>query len=421
MKKYFLLFIITVFTASLFAAEPELSGVLDSTVNYTAGGRDASSHYWGIEEYANLRMRIRTREKATVFAAFNLIAISGNYLDAAALMEITNPNQYFAATPYVYGGNFAAAMELERLYFRINGDNIDTEAGLLRMNFGYGQVWGSSDFLNPRNPLFPNARPRGLLGMNASFYPADSLKLMGFAAAPKNPMGKDGGGFIPGLCMDQHWDRASLQVLYAYETPINPGENLISEEPGVLDMPPPTASPNGIHRFGLSLKADLKLGFVVDALYMLNPDKPEGIDGLSAGAGFDYNFFDGDLYILFEYLYNGLSSVSAARYGGDWSNNHYLYGTALYSFNDYSSLSFSTVFCFDDLSFSPFATLNYELFQGFSFNLTARFCFDQKDFGGNKAGELGPAPPLLEILNDTPFESQRGARVIVNAGVRLRF
>ena len=136
----------------------------------------------------------------------------------------------------MYGRNFAAGLELERLYFRINGDHIDTEAGLLRINFGYGQVWGSSDFLNPRNPLFPNARPRGVLGMDMSFYPADSLKLMAFAAAPKEPLEADGGGILPGLSVDQHWDRASVQVLYAYETP---GTDLEW----------------GIHCFGLSVKA----------------------------------------------------------------------------------------------------------------------------------------------------------------------
>jgi hypothetical protein len=229
--------------------------------------------------------------------------------------------------------------------------------------------------------------------MNASFYPADSLKILPFIAAPKDPLESGGGGLIPGLALDQHWDRASVQVLYAYETPRSP------------DEPPPAASPNGIHRFGLSLKADAELGLAADALYTLNTDKAEGIEGLSVGAGFDYSFLGGDLYLLFEYLFNGSASVSALGFGGGWANHHYLYGTALYRFNDYCNLSLSTLACFDDLSFSPFVTLNYELFQGFSLNLTARLCLDQKDFGGDKAGELGPDR----------------TRVIVNAGARLRF
>jgi len=376
---------------------PDFSGVFDSTVNYTAGAGEGPDHSWGIEEYANLRLRVRTGERAIFNAAFNLIAMSGNFLESAALLGSLNNSFGFASTPISYGQNFAAALELERLFFRINGEYIDTEAGLLRMNFGYGQVWGSSDFLNPRNPLFPNARPRGVLGTNFSFYPVDSLKLMVFAAAPGDPLESGGGGFLPGLSLDQHWDRASIQTLYAYETPL-------------------AGSQWGIHRFGLSLKADLELGFVADALYTFNPAKTGSIEGLSAGAGFDYSFLDGYLYILFEYLFNGSSSATAFGSGGYFVNHHFLSGTALYRFNDFSSLSFSTVFCFDDLSFSPSVTLDYEVFQGFSLNLSVRVPLDQYTFSGGKAGELGPIPPQPD---GSPGEA--GARVIVNAGAKLRF
>jgi hypothetical protein len=400
MKQCISLFVLLLLiTGFLFAAGPELSGVADTTVNYTAGAGDAPEHSFGIEEYANLRLRVRTGEKAIFYAAFNLIAISGNYLENGALLGGLYQNPYFASTPFIYGQNYAAGMELERLYLRINGDYVDAEAGLLRMNFGYDQIWGSSDFLNPRNPLFPNARPRGVLGANFSFYPADSLKLMGFVAAPKNPLEARGGGFLPGFSLDQHWDRASFQFLYAFQTP------------GSGD----SDTGRGVHRFGLSLKADLELGFVADGLYTLNSEKAEGIDGLSLGTGFDYSFFDGDLYILAEYLFNGSSSATALGFGGDWSNNHYLYGTALYRFNDYCNLGLSTVFCFDDLSFSPFLTLNYDVFQGFSLNLSARLPMDQKTLNGGKAGELGPVPP------GPGGSGTAGAKFIINAGARLRF
>jgi len=398
MKRFLLICLVFgIISGIVFSAEPELSGVADTTVNYTAGAGDAPSHSFGIEEYANLRLRVRTGEKAIFYSAFNLIALTGNYLESAALLGSSYQNPYFASTPFIYGQNYAAGMELERLFYRINGDYIDAEAGLLRINFGYGQVWGSSDFLNPRNPLFPNARPRGVLGANASFYPVDSLKLMGFIAAPKNPLETEGGGEIHGVSMDQHWDRASLQALYAFQNP----DDVFGQ---------------GVHRFGLSLKADIELGVVMDGLYALNPEKAEGKDGLSLGAGFDYSFFGGDLYVLAEYLFNGSSSATALGFGGNWSNNHYLYGTALYRFNDHCNLSLSTVFCFDDLSFSPFAILNYELFQGFSLNLTARLPMDQKTLNGGKAGELGPLPP-----GPDGSEVAAGAKFIVNAGARLRF
>jgi hypothetical protein len=388
MKRNIALFLLAFLAINglIFSAGPELSGVVDTTINYTAGAGDVPPHSFGLEEYANLRLRVRAGEKAVFYGAFNLIAVSGNYLERAAMLESANQNPSFVSSPFIYGENYVAGMELERLYLRINGDYVDTEAGLLRINFGFSQVWGSSDFLNPRNPLFPNARPRGVLGADASFYPVDSLKLMLFAAAPKAPMQSGGGGFLPGFSLDQHWDRASVQALYAFETP---------------------GPESGTHRFGLSLKADLELGFVADALYTLKADKAEGIEGLSLGAGFDYSFLGGDLYVLAEYLFNGDSSATALGFGGAWMNHHYLYGTALYRFSDYCSLALSTVFCFDDLSFSPFAALNYELFQGFSLNLTARLLLDQDSLFGGKTGELGPV--------------KSGAKFIVDAGARLRF
>ena len=380
----FLIILLALCGGGLFAQD--LSIVLDSTINYTAGAGEAADHSFGFEQFANLRFRVRG-ERATFISAFNLIAVSGNFVEAAEFMELQN--QYFlGSTPFIHGQNYAAAIELERLYFRVNSDLFDTEAGLLRMAFGYSQVWGPSDFLNPRNPLSYNARPRGVLGTTFSFYPADSMEFVLFAATPKNPFLSDGGGLVPGFSLDRHWSKASLQALYAFHTPM--------EE---LDQ--------GLHRFGLSVKADMELGFVFDALYTLNPANLEGIEGLSLAAGFDYSFLGGDLYVLAEYLFNGNASASALGFGGNWANHHYLFASAIYRFNDFCSLTFATVLCLTDLSFSPFITLNYELFQGFSLNLTARIPLDQDALTDGRAGELGPV--------------NSGARFILNAGARLRF
>jgi hypothetical protein len=338
----------------------DVSGVLDSTINGTvgAGGADNS---WGVEEYANLRLRAGVGEKAVFNAAFNLAALAGNFAETAAGLGSPNTSQ----GRY----NYAAAIELERLYFRVNGEYVDAEAGLMRLAFGYGQVWGSSDFLNPRNPLFPNARPRGVLGASFAFYPADSLKLTAFGAAPKNPLESGGGGIIPGFSVDRHWDRASLQVLYAFETPGAKAED-------------------GLHRFGLSLKADLELGFAADALYTLDPSEPGGIGGLSTGAGFDYSFLDGKLYVLAEYLFNGSSSSTALNAG--LTRRNYLYGTILWRFNDYTSLSISDLACLDDGSFSLIPALEHELFQGMTLSLNARIPLDRESLSGGAMGEFGP-------------------------------
>ncbi|MCL2007636.1 MAG: hypothetical protein FWG77_06070 [Treponema sp.] len=365
MKKSLLIIIVFVISGGLFAQD--WSGVSESSFNYVLSEANPE-HSFGFEQFTNLRLRVRTRDSVTFNGAFNLIAMSGNYALGPIMTGLA-----------ISGENYAAAMELERLFIRIAGEHIDTEAGLLRMNFGYGQVWGSSDFLNPRNPLAINARPRGVLGINSAFYPTDTLRLMAFAAAPKNPLEFQGGGIIPGIVLDQHWWNASLQAIYAYETV------------GFADDSPEL----GLHRFGLSLKLDLVLGFVADALYVLDPDRNDGIDALSAGLGFDYSFLGGDLYVLAEYLYNGSSSISALGFGGYWMNNHYLYASAMYRFNDFFTMSLSTLMCFDDFAFQPIISADYELFQGFSLNLTARI------------------PNSMEGTGDTRF--------ILNTGARLRF
>jgi hypothetical protein len=355
-------FFLLVFTGAVFGQEFSVSGILDSSVNFTAAAGGAENS-WGMEEYANLRIRTPAGEKGTFFAAFNLAALSGNYMALAPQAVLT-------------GDNYAALMELERLYFRLNGDYLDIEAGLLRMAFGYGLVWGSSDFLNPRNPLLPDSRPRGVLGTTFAFYPGDEVRLQVFAAAPKNPLESEGGGIMPGISVDSHWERASLQGLYVYETP---GDGF----------------GQGRHRFGLSLKADLELGFVLDALYTLDPVHLEGIEGLSAGGGFDYSFFDGKFYFLTEYLFNGTSQPAQAGF----SNSHYLYGSLMYRFNDYASLTLSDISCLDDPSHSPAVTGEYELFQGFTLSLSGRFPLGK--------GELGP--------------EQSRSGFIMNAKARLRF
>jgi hypothetical protein len=391
-KKYRAFFaVLSLAGGMVFAEGLEFSGLLDSTVNYTAGAGGARAHSWGIEEYANIRLRARAGEKALFYAAFNLTALSGNFLETAAGLGTANNSRYpgLLATPFPGGENYAAAMELERLYFRINGEYLDAEAGLLRMAFGYGQVWGSSDFLKPRNPLSPDARPRGVLGTSFSFYPADDLKLQIFAAAPKNPLESEGRGIIPGFSIDRHWNRASLQALYAFETPLSGTEW-------------------GIHRFGISVKADLELGLVADALYTFNSADACGIDGLSLGAGFDYSFYDGKVYALAEYLFNGLFSATAGTAENPgFVNRHYLYGSVLYRLNDYASLSLAGIFCFDDISFSPVLTAEYEVFQGFTLSLSGRVPLDRDAFDSSSPGELGPV--------------NSRARAVINAKARLRF
>jgi hypothetical protein len=372
-----------------------VSGLFDSTVTMQAGAGDAPDFSWGVEEYANLRLQAKLRERAVFYGAFNLIAASGLPAQAAAVHSAAQAQAAvgLGTSAFVAGENYTAGMELERLYFTLNGEYLDLSAGLMRIPFGYGQVFGPSDFLNPKNILLPDARPRAVLGGTVSAYPADSLKIAAFGAAPKDPLALDGGGGLAGLSADQHWDRASLQVLYAFESP-------------------KTGSPRGIHRAGMSVKADLELGFAADLLYTANPDTGADAGGLSASFGFDYSFFEGKLYILGEYLYNGEDSSSSSKSGNifGFSNEHYLYASALYRFSDYTNVTLGCLWGFSDLSSRPLAGLEHELFQGFILSLSLQVPLDQDTFSTGGRGELGPLPP----------GSPSGGRFICTVKARLR-
>ncbi|MCL2761862.1 MAG: hypothetical protein FWD36_01465 [Treponema sp.] len=355
----------------------DFSGILDSTVALRAGAGEAAAFSFGIEEYANIRMQARLREQAVFYGAFNVIAAAGDYAaDAAMLAAFTD-----AATPpginstaYVYGENYIAGIELERLHFRLNGEIADFDGGLMRIPFGYGQIWGPSDFLNPKNPLKPDARPRAILGGAVSFYPSDFFKLLGFGAAPQDPFSPNE-GFIAGLSADYHWDKMSLQGLYSFELP----------KPG---------SQWGIYHAGISVKADLEAGLVMDALYTYNHEANTKIDGLSFSIGADYSFFNGSLIVLAEYLYNGETSSTALGFGGGFSNNHYLYTGFTWRFNDFTNAGLALISGFDDVSFTPVVSVHHELFQGATLMVSAQLPLDRDLFSGDgNRGELGPLPP----------------------------
>jgi len=375
-------------------AQMTVSGILDTTVSMNAGAGDASLNNadfsMGFEEYANIRFQSSLRDKGTVSGAFNLIAASGD--NALGL----------AAAGYPVGENFVGAIELERLQFRLRGEHLDFNGGLFRLPFGYGQVWGSSDFLNPRNPLKPDARLRGILGTSLTWFPIDELKLLWFYAAPRNALSNEGKGSLVGLSLDRHWDNASIQTLYSFETPIFESDVPFFPDTDILLHP---ASPYGIHRLGLSIKADIEAGFVIDALYTYNHDAVTArldsqnhnddlfflFDGLSFSAGVDYSFIEGDLIAMIEYLYNGKTSATALGYGGSFVNNHYLYTGFTYRFTDFTNLSLALISGLDDISFTPIISVNHELFQGATLMITAQVPLDRDLFHGDgNRGELGP-------------------------------
>jgi hypothetical protein len=394
-RKIFLLFVIVVLTSGpkLPAQGMTVSGILDTSLSMQVGAGDTPDYSMGFEEYANIRFQSKIRDKAAVYGAVNLIAASGNYAPNAKMVAGLGIGSSLNSTSYVYGENYIAGIELERLYFRLLGETVNFDGGLMRLPFGYGQVWGSSDFLNTRNPLKPDARPRAILGAAFFWYPTEETKLNVFYSAPREPLSQNGEGSFLGLSFDKHWNKASIQTLYCFETPKKDSDY-------------------GIHRVGLSIKADLEIGLVIDALYTYNHEAETRLDGLSFSGGVDYSFFDGKLILLAEYLYNGKTSSSALNYGGSFSNNNYLYTSITLRFNDYTNISAALISGLDDISFTQVVTYNHDLFQGAVLTITAQVPIDRDLFSGDgNRGELGPIPP----------GSSKGRYFDCTAKIRLRF
>ncbi|MCL2211209.1 MAG: hypothetical protein FWB95_04745 [Treponema sp.] len=405
MRKYLFVIILSLFTLNCLYAQLSISGVLDSTVSMNIGAGDAPVFSIGLEEYANLRFQAKLRDKATIYGAVNLLAAVGDYAANAALMASKGNDNPLSFSAFIAGDNYIAALELERLYFRLHGERTDFDGGLMRIPFGFGQIWAPSDFLNPRNPLKPDARLRGALGAALSFYPMDEMKLLVFYSAPRNPFSSEGKGSFVGLSFDKHWNKVSIQSLYSYETP-NGNQAFKSSY--------------GIHRIGFSLKADIEIGLYVDTLYTYNHEARTEWDGFSFSAGADYSFVDGKLIVLAEYLYNGATSSTAYGYGGNFSNNHYLYTGLTVRFNDFTSMNTTLISCFDDISFSALISVSRDLFQGATLTVSAQIPFDRDLFrkDGNR-GELGPIPPdSLQAL--LPITGERLGRYF-NLTARIRF
>ncbi|MDR0730906.1 MAG: hypothetical protein LBF63_04500 [Treponema sp.] len=364
--------LVLVLAAQLLQAEPVISGYLDSTVLMGAGAGSAPGFIYGLEEYANIRLQARVRDEAVFYGSLNLGASSGSYAQAA--VSSAPPAAAPGPSLLTLGDNYAAALELERLYVKISRGETDFQAGLTRLAFGYGLVFGPMDFLNPRNPLHPDARPRAVLGADLAYYPTGDLKVQGFSAAARNPLAGSVAGTLAGLSAEYHGEYLSLQGLYVYESP----HDTLTQ---------------GIHRFGLSLKGDLVAGLAAETLYTLDP-RPEPAkkagEGLSLSLGLDYAFLDGDLYVLAEYLYCGNRSSAAESLG--FTGNHYAYANGLYRLDDYTSLGLGSMAALDDFSFALILIAEHELFQGFTLNLNCQVPLDRSLAGGS-AGEFGPLPP----------------------------
>jgi len=159
----------------------------------------------------------------------------------------------------------------------------------------------------------------------------------------------------------------------------------------------------------------------MDALYTYNHEAGTRLDGLSFSVGADYSFFDGNLMVIAEYLYNGKTSSTAFGHGGSFFNNHYLSTGFLYRFNDFTNMNLALISGISRTpSFMPIISLNHELFQGATLTISAQVPIDRYLFTGNEnhRGEFGPIPHD----NFQPLENFRfGSYFSCTARVRIRF
>jgi hypothetical protein len=328
------------------------SGVFNSTLTTGAGTGALPDFYWGLEEYANLRLKKQLGDHGSVYMAFNLIAAGG--VSALALQT----------APFGFGdsnnaggetsSNYAAAMELERLYVHLTGEKTAFDGGLMRLAFGYGAVFSPTDYFNPKNPLYPDARQRAVLGANLIVYPTDMSRVQFFGAAPKDPLRIDGEGLSAGLAAENHWNKVSAQALYSIET--------------------------DAHNFGLSLKADLPVGLTADVLWTYQQEETATVEGLAASGGLDYTFSIAThtVYLLTEYLYNG----NASKMTG-YAQHHYLYGAAKLSIDDYTSLTFGALAGLSDNSVAPLVSFSTDLFQGAALMVQAQIPCGEGELGAD--------------------------------------
>jgi hypothetical protein len=216
---------------------------------------------------------------------------------------------------------------------------------LFRLGFGYGQVFAPTDFLNPRDPLHPDTRTRGILGAAVSWYPdfggalfAQNSNIRIFAATPKDALVTTFDGYRAGVSAEIHGGRASVQGLFVSE---NGGSG--SDGAGAT------------YRFGGSVKVDALLGWVVDVLYT-------SASGLVASGGADYTFADGKAYVVAEYCY---SDTGAAA--------HQVYAAARWSFTDYTALTGAALVDMGASAVTPVVIVTHDLFQGAAVTVTAQF------------------------------------------------
>lgn len=355
-----------------------ISGVAETTLGILLDTDES----WSVaaEQFANLRLTAPIGENGSFYSAFNVLAASS------------------PETGIITEG------ELERLYAALQFDTVDFNLGLMRVPFGYGMGIRPTDIINPRNPLFPDARLRGVMATVLTWYPREELQVQGFAVQRSTDyfegqrISFDGESLF-GLSLDHHNSILSIQGLALTTVP---GKN----------------PDNYRLQLGLSLKFDVAVGVTFDTLITTDgrTEFDEGRENaaLAAALGCDYSFLDGRIFLLAQYYYtsagplsqsdsvsdflngeeiaeNGESSIQFIQSSGTtFLRRHYGFLTLLYNHSDYARLQISMLASLTDASIFPTIRHEIEPVQAVTVVSQLVIPFDTTLFGGTDAGEFGP-------------------------------
>ncbi len=357
------------------AEEPVFSGTLETKaagtllVDGLSTGDDSVA--WSFEESANLRFKAAAGERGTAFGSFNLRAWTADAPERLVSLATLDPS--LGLDGKALRTELSSGGELERLYVSLRGEKADTDAGLMRIAFGYSPAFRPTDILNPPNPLYPNARLRGVLGVAVAAYPSDDAKLRGFFASRATAAFGDTGAAstaavrpLAGLSADWNGRRFSAQPLYLVRLPESAGT-----------VPDQYA--------GISLKMEAGAGWCLDALWTNEDRDAPFAESLKASVSADWSAFDAKLYLLGQYLWNGPGDrgVNGIR---EVTERQYGFATIAWQWDDYTRFALSCLANLEDRSLAPALTATHEPFQGMSLGLTARFGLDPA--GGT--GEFSP-------------------------------
>ncbi|HBI36902.1 MAG: hypothetical protein A2015_07605 [Spirochaetes bacterium GWF1_31_7] len=391
---------------------------------------------WGVNSLTNLRLRTDIGDYVTFNLAVNINLLSGLFTDSyralylaqtgSQMLSVANPdsiyNTYFGI-PFYYKSTYIGGFELERVSFAAGNQFFNFEMGLIRLSRGFGYAFSPNDYFNPKNPYNQKARPEGKLAAQMTLYPKDMWKIQLFTVAPDNPLESRGWGITTGASTMFSVSRFNFEFSYSLLLP----EIEYDKDPKDFGLPETTRN-DFSHIAGFSMKADIEIGFFIDAIYVfdhkvfktgvMNGRTFNGYEGLQAAIGIDYTLPGGKVYLLTEYLFYGpaaltfgeslnelysgstswdeLSPVKRAslidteRKIGTFLRHNYIFNMIRGKINDYLSISGSLMFGADDLSAVGMISADIEPVQAFTINVGFTSFIDKRLFGDlYEKGELG--------------------------------